>query len=844
MRSASCCRELIETLGTDGAARRDRRSLRRARRGARRAPRPTRRGHRRVPRGARARSTSTSPRSRASRRSTRRPARPRHCSTRPRTRSMRRAARAGAALRRHRRRVVRARTSRSRRRVLAQAARASIRSNIGAHKGLARALRDDEQWADARGRADARSSSRRSSRSSASRCCSRWPTSLERSSTTSTARSPRIAKCSRSTPHNRAALDALGRLYDRAGQWQPALDVLQRLLAEHRADRSQARATLLRAIGHVHLGARDAVKAEASFGEAIALDPDNAHAHEGMARVLLQQGKLVGGGREAAARGAARRAPRRHGAAASPTRRGCIAIGSDDNEQARACLAADPRDRSRATPTPSRRSPSCSTTRRSGRRCGRTSSSRPSAREPTRRCRPPRRLAILAKAARCALELGKFRTRDRALRPRDAQVDPEPDDAARARRGAVSQQGARGRGRRVPDGRDAARQEHRPRAAGRGVPPARRDPRRARQGAAGASASTRRCSISIRAIRRRSTRSPSSTSRAAGTTMRSRACGRAAALASPTERIRLLERIGNLYRDKLAESGARDVGVPRRARDRQDRPPRAPAHPRSADPRPGSGRPRSRRSIGSSSSRTIARGAARTSLASAEIRRTHLKDRRRRARAATRPRSTRCSRRTRCAGSTRERALDAFNALRELVARRREVPRADVSPHDQAAAEGRSGARRRCGTRSARSTGCASTIRRARSRRSSSRTRSIPRSRRTARASSPSSTRRPARSGPRRHPSAPRSSSRSIRRTPTRTARSRRTALAAGRTDEAWCVEPRARVPQAGRQGRAGALPPVPAARDAQGEGHPRRGRVGIRAPPRRGSRRSARSSR
>ena len=97
-------------------------------------------------------------------------------------------------------------------------------------------------------------------------------------------------------PHHRIALDALGRLYDRAGRPQPALDALQRLL-EATTD-PPARSDLLNRIGQVHLGIRDAVNARLSFAAALALDLNNARAREGMARVHVQQGELVAAGEE------------------------------------------------------------------------------------------------------------------------------------------------------------------------------------------------------------------------------------------------------------------------------------------------------------------------------------------------------------------------------------------------------------------------------------------------------------------------------------------------------------------------------------------------------------------
>lgn len=84
---------------------------------------------------------------------------------------------------------------------------------------------------------------------------------------------------------NTAALDVLADRYDRGGHAAEAIGVLEQLLAAEtdpvrRADRLQR-------IGAVHANARDRVKARAAFEQAIALDPDQPAAHEGMARIHL-----------------------------------------------------------------------------------------------------------------------------------------------------------------------------------------------------------------------------------------------------------------------------------------------------------------------------------------------------------------------------------------------------------------------------------------------------------------------------------------------------------------------------------------------------------------------------
>lgn len=163
--------------------------------------------------------------------------------------------------------------------------------NVHAHKGLARALRDDEQWAQL---ALALRAQLKIVVEPFERVALLLELAelLERQFDNVDGAIGAYREVLAIDAHNRAALDALARLYDRAGQWQPALEILQRLAADTTKDR-RAHSELLARIGQVHLSARDTVKAETSLAEAIALDPDNAGAHEGMARVLLQQGKLV-----------------------------------------------------------------------------------------------------------------------------------------------------------------------------------------------------------------------------------------------------------------------------------------------------------------------------------------------------------------------------------------------------------------------------------------------------------------------------------------------------------------------------------------------------------------------
>ena len=97
-------------------------------------------------------------------------------------------------------------------------------------------------------------------------------------------------------PHHHGALGALARIYEQAGRSQQALDMLTRMLDD--ITDPEPRADLLQRIGHVHLAARDAANARIAFVQALALDLDNARAREGMARAHLQQGELVAAGEE------------------------------------------------------------------------------------------------------------------------------------------------------------------------------------------------------------------------------------------------------------------------------------------------------------------------------------------------------------------------------------------------------------------------------------------------------------------------------------------------------------------------------------------------------------------
>ncbi len=136
-------------------------------------------------------------------------------------------------------------------------------------------------------------------------------------------------------PGDPAALDALARLHDRAGRLRPALEALDALLAQ--TTDPKARADLLQRVGQVHLAARDAAAARLSLVQSLAIDKDNPRAREAMARVHLQQGELVAAGDELL------RAARLHSTRDDILR--CLADAAwlyrhrvGDSERARECL--------------------------------------------------------------------------------------------------------------------------------------------------------------------------------------------------------------------------------------------------------------------------------------------------------------------------------------------------------------------------------------------------------------------------------------------------------------------------------------------------------------------------
>ncbi len=97
--------------------------------------------------------------------------------------------------------------------------------------------------------------------------------------------------------NHKAGLDALAKLYERSGQGKDALAVLQRLL-ELTTNEPKVRADVFQRIGHAYLDARDVANARLHFAQALGLDRSNAAAHEGAGRVHLLEDEVIAGGEE------------------------------------------------------------------------------------------------------------------------------------------------------------------------------------------------------------------------------------------------------------------------------------------------------------------------------------------------------------------------------------------------------------------------------------------------------------------------------------------------------------------------------------------------------------------
>ncbi len=167
--------------------------------------------------------------------------------------------------------------------------------DLAAHDGLTAALREDAQWA-ALAVAQRAQLELRADRGARSALLVEIAHLLEHRLQDHDGAIAAYHEVVALEPEHRTALDALGHLHDRAGQWHAAIEVLQRLVEI--TPEPRPRGGLLERIGHAQLSARDATEAQVSFAAAIGVDPSNARAYEGLARVHLQQGKLVAAGEE------------------------------------------------------------------------------------------------------------------------------------------------------------------------------------------------------------------------------------------------------------------------------------------------------------------------------------------------------------------------------------------------------------------------------------------------------------------------------------------------------------------------------------------------------------------
>ena len=166
--------------------------------------------------------------------------------------------------------------------------------SAAAQQGLARTLRSDGQWLELVGalRAQVVLSPGGYDRLVLLELAELLETRLDDVSGATTA----LEEITAREPGDPAALDAIARLHDRAGRLRPALEALEALLAQ--TTDPKPRADLLQRVGQVHLAARDAAAARTSLVKSLALDKDNPRAREAMARVHLQQGELVAAGEE------------------------------------------------------------------------------------------------------------------------------------------------------------------------------------------------------------------------------------------------------------------------------------------------------------------------------------------------------------------------------------------------------------------------------------------------------------------------------------------------------------------------------------------------------------------
>jgi tetratricopeptide (TPR) repeat protein len=88
---------------------------------------------------------------------------------------------------------------------------------------------------------------------------------------------------------NPAALDALARLNERVGRWNEALEALARLKGKDERERADLR----QRAGRIHASRGELASALTCLEEAISLDPRNAAAHAGIGRVQRERGDFA-----------------------------------------------------------------------------------------------------------------------------------------------------------------------------------------------------------------------------------------------------------------------------------------------------------------------------------------------------------------------------------------------------------------------------------------------------------------------------------------------------------------------------------------------------------------------
>ena len=163
---------------------------------------------------------------------------------------------------------------------------------LAAHEGFGAALRADEQWTALAGALRARLEIASDKPAVLLELAEVLDTHLDDTEAAIAAYDGVLA----ADPKHRGALDAIARLHDRAGRLPPAIAALQKLL--ELTKEPAARGEVFQRLGHAYLNARDVAAARLHLEQALALDLGNAGAHEGMARAHLLQDEAVAGGEE------------------------------------------------------------------------------------------------------------------------------------------------------------------------------------------------------------------------------------------------------------------------------------------------------------------------------------------------------------------------------------------------------------------------------------------------------------------------------------------------------------------------------------------------------------------